>query len=84
MSRYSRQWAEALSPVFFVMTPEQIADATHAITEMQSYVDELTTRRAKDPGDDLITALLAAEADGERLTHGETVDDDRQSACRRA
>src|SRR5258705_13039150 len=55
------------------MTPEQIADATHAITEMQSYVDELTTRRAKDPGDDLITALLAAEADGERLTHGETV-----------
>jgi cytochrome P450 len=67
------KWADALSPVFSVMTPEQIADATHAITEMQSYVDELTTRRAKDPGDDLITALLAAEADGERLTHGETV-----------
>ena len=41
-----------------------LADATHAITEMQNYVDELTTRRAKDPGDDLITALLAAEADG--------------------
>ena len=67
------KWADKLSPVFFVMTPEQIADATQAITEMQSYVDELTTRRAKDPGDDLITALLAAEADGERLTHGETV-----------
>ena len=67
------KWADALSPVFSVMTTEQIADATHAITEMQNYVDELTTRRAKDPGDDLITALLAAEADGERLTHGETV-----------
>jgi cytochrome P450 len=67
------RWADALSPVFSVMTPEQIADATHAITEMQNYVDELTTRRANDPGDDLITALLAAEADGERLTHGETV-----------
>src|SRR5258705_3374702 len=67
------KWADALSPVFSVMTPEQIADATHAITEMQSYVDELTNRRAKDPRDDLITALLVAEADGERLTHTETV-----------
>jgi cytochrome P450 len=68
-----RQWAEALSPVFFVMTPEQIADATRAIAELQSYVDELTTRRAQDPGNDLITALRAAEEDGERLTHTETV-----------
>ncbi|MBP1821444.1 cytochrome P450 [Mycobacterium sp. OAE908] len=67
------KWAEALSPVFFVMTPEQIADATTAIVEMQDYVDELTRRRAKDPGDDLITSLLAAESDGERLTHAETV-----------
>jgi cytochrome P450 len=68
-----RQWAEALSPVFFVMTPEQIADATRAIAELQSYVDELTTRRTQDPGNDLITALRAAEEDGERLTHTETV-----------
>ncbi|HEX2285449.1 MAG TPA: cytochrome P450, partial [Mycobacterium sp.] len=68
-----KMWADALSPVFFVMTPEQIADATLAIIELQSYVDEFTTRRAKDPKGDLITALLAAEADGERLTHDETV-----------
>lgn len=67
------KWADALSPVFFIMTPEQIDAATRAITELQDYVDELTTRRAQDPGDDLITALLAAEADGERLTHAETV-----------
>jgi cytochrome P450 len=67
------QWAEALSPVFFMMTPEQIADATAAIVEMQSYVDDLTARRAKDPQDDLIASLLAAESDGERLTHAETV-----------
>ncbi len=68
-----RQWAEALSPVFFVMTPEQIADATQAITELQTYVDGLTARRAEDPGSDLVTALRAAESDGERLTHTETV-----------
>ena len=68
-----RQWAEDLSPVFFVMTPEQIAAATRALTELQSYVDGLTTRRAEDPGSDLVTALRAAEADGERLTHTETI-----------
>jgi cytochrome P450 len=59
--------------VFFVMTPEQIADATQAITELQTYADGLTERRAEDPGSDLVTALRAAEADGERLTHTETV-----------
>jgi cytochrome P450 len=66
-------WLDALSPVFLVMTPEQIAAATTAITELQSYVDELTKRRSKDSERDLITALLASEADGERLTHGETI-----------
>jgi cytochrome P450 len=66
-------WLDALSPVFLAMTPEQIAAATTAITELQRYVDELTTRRSNDPGRDPITALLASEADGERLTHGETV-----------
>jgi cytochrome P450 len=67
------QWADALSPIFFIMTSEQIAAATDALAGLLSYVDELTRRRAEDPGPDLITALLAAEADGERLTHDETV-----------
>jgi cytochrome P450 len=43
-------WLNALSPVFLTMTPEQIAAATTAIKELQSYVDELTSRRSKDPG----------------------------------
>jgi cytochrome P450 len=68
------QWADALSPVFYVMTPEQIADATTALTELRDYVDELTTRRRQNPGPDLITGLLASEADGERLRHDEIVD----------
>jgi cytochrome P450 len=67
------QWADDLSPVFYVMTAEQVSVATTAITALQSYVDELISRRARNPGPDLITGLLAAEADGERLTHDETV-----------
>jgi cytochrome P450 len=66
-------WADALSPVFFVMTPEQVSDATVAIAALQDYVRELTRRRAGRPGSDLITHLLAAEAGVERLTHDEVV-----------
>ncbi len=65
-------WAGTLSPVFNIMTPDQITAATAAITRLLSYVDELTTRRRQDPGSDLISALLAAEVDGERLTREET------------
>lgn len=66
-------WADALSPVFFVMTPEQIAEATDAIVALLEYADELTRRRAEDPGDDLISALLDGEGDGTGLTHEEVV-----------
>ncbi len=66
-------WLDALSPVFGVMAPEQVADATTALAELQSYVDGLTKHRQKSPGRDLITALLESEGDGERLTHTETV-----------
>lgn len=67
------RWADALSPVFYVMTPEQITDATDALAGLLGYVEELTDRRAHEPGSDLISALLAAEEDGERLTRDETV-----------
>lgn len=66
-------WADALSPVFFIMTTEQVAAATAAITELLAYADELTRRRAEDPGADLITALIDTATDGDRLTHDEVV-----------
>jgi len=66
-------WADTLSVVFGVMTPEQVAAAEVAIGDLLAYVDRLVERRRRDPGPDLITALLAAEADGGRLTHDEVV-----------
>ena len=39
-----------------------------AVTEMFGYFGELIGRRRADPGDDLISALAAAEVDGERLS----------------
>lgn len=64
-------WANALSPVFRLMTTEEISAATEAIVGMLDYVDDLAARRRSDPADDLISALIAAEDAGDRLTHDE-------------
>ena len=66
-------WADALSPIFGFMAPEQISAANEAIVEMLAYVEQLAQRRRTDPADDLITALIAAEDEGDRLTHDELV-----------
>jgi cytochrome P450 len=66
-------WLDALSPIFLVMTPDQIAAATDAVVELLAYIDDLTTRRRASPGPDLLTALLAAEDAGDRMTHEEVV-----------
>ena len=66
-------WADALSPIFGLMEPQQIAAATDAIGDLLAYVDDLAQRRRTDPGSDLITSLLAAEEAGDRLTHDELV-----------
>jgi hypothetical protein len=66
-------WLDDLSPVFSMMTPDQIVAAERALVELLNYVDDLTMQRRTRPGPDLITALLAAEDDGEKLTHDEVV-----------
>ena len=42
--------------------------AEQAFAEMFFYADKLRDRARREPGDDLATALLAAELDGERLS----------------
>ena len=42
-----------------------------AVEECYAFADELIAERRDDPGEDLITDLIAAEAEGERLSHHE-------------
>ena len=42
-----------------------------AVTEFYSWCDDLIARRRDDPADDLISVLIAAEAEGDRLDHVE-------------
>ena len=62
------RWADALSVTFSFMEPDQIAAATSAITELLEYVADLAEERRATPGPDLITGLLHAETDDDRLT----------------
>jgi cytochrome P450 len=50
--------------------PERIE---RAVCELYDYVADLLERRRREPGDDLISALLRAEAEGERLSGAECV-----------
>jgi cytochrome P450 len=51
----------------------QIPDIERAVVEAHEYVTELLEQRRADPGDDLISTLLAAEQEGDRLTHDECI-----------
>jgi cytochrome P450 len=44
-----------------------------ATAEVYDYVEALLDRRQAEPSDDLISSLLAAQAQGDRLSHGECV-----------
>jgi hypothetical protein len=66
-------WVDALSPLFLFMEPKQIEAATAAIEQLLGYLRALIEQRNQTPADDLMTSLLRAESDGDRLTRDETV-----------
>lgn len=67
-------WADDLSPVFGFMDPAAQERAATAIGELLGFVDDVVECRRHAPGDDLISDLLAAEDEGDRLTHDELID----------
>jgi pimeloyl-[acyl-carrier protein] synthase len=52
----------------------ELFPAAEAIREIRTYFDALVDERRKAPGDDLLTALIAAEDEGDHLTHDELLD----------
>lgn len=50
--------------------PQSIEKATG---ELYEYVAALLERRRREPSGDLLTTLLAAQSEGEKLTHGECI-----------
>jgi hypothetical protein len=68
------EWSNLVQRQFDIRALEtQVADIERAIVEVNAYVSALLERRRSEPSDDLISALLAAEEAGDKLSHDECV-----------
>jgi cytochrome P450 len=68
------QWTGAIHSVLApVAQPERMPAANVAASEFMSYIRALLIKRRAAPGEDLLTGLIAAEEDGERLTEEELI-----------
>ncbi|HZC46139.1 MAG TPA: cytochrome P450, partial [Candidatus Acidoferrum sp.] len=67
-------WTGAVHSVLApIAQPERMPAANQAAGEFMSYIRALVTKRRAAPGEDLLTALIAAEEEGERLTEEELI-----------
>jgi cytochrome P450 len=62
-----RAWTQVLD----IITPDVLATADPAAATVRDYLAALTAERRKAPQDDLISALVAVEEEGDRLTEDE-------------
>ena len=66
------EWSNVIQRQFDATSlMEDRARIAAAVDEFYAWADELIAARRDDPGEDLITDLIAAEAEGERLNHDE-------------
>lgn len=66
-------WATDIFRIFNANLQEDMPTIIRAQDELDEYVSDLIEQRRTSPSDDLISALIAAEAEGDRLSHGELV-----------
>ncbi|TAJ20528.1 MAG: cytochrome P450 [Dehalococcoidia bacterium] len=62
--------ARSLEPT---MSPAELTEATHAREALRQYFGPLIEERRATPQDDLISALVRAEEEGDRLSHNEVI-----------
>ena len=69
-----KQWSEELGLFFFIRAdePRRRQFATRGVAALAGYFEHVVETKAKDPGDDLISLFLEAEADG-RITREDVV-----------
>ncbi len=65
---WSNQMVKTLDPV---ISDEEIRQSMLASEAMTAYLGEVIEWKRANPADDMLTALIAAEEDGDRLTTGE-------------
>ncbi|RPK62739.1 Cytochrome P450 107B1 [Streptomyces sp. ADI96-02] len=69
-----RPWSSAICGMFELNPSEETAEAAvRASIDFSAYLRELIAERRTSPGDDLVSALIAAHDDGERLSEQEMI-----------
>lgn len=65
-----KEWSSEITNLLGAkqMTPEVLVKTQNAIASLNAYFADIIAQRREDPQDDLITALIEAEVDGEKLT----------------
>jgi cytochrome P450 len=67
-------WSDAVAKsIEPTMSPQELTEATHAREALREYFGPLIEERRQRPQDDLITALVRAEDQGDRLSHAEVI-----------
>lgn len=70
-----KAWSESFFYLFTAIPSEAVRDELNrALTEFRAYFRELVETRRQAPGEDLISAMLAIEIDGEQLGEDLVVD----------
>lgn len=68
---YESQFADGWRDPRLLQGVDPMTRMVQTITTVRAIADELITQRRRDPQDDLMTSLVQAEVDGERLTDDE-------------
>ncbi|HWF80371.1 MAG TPA: cytochrome P450 [Streptosporangiaceae bacterium] len=70
---WSASLVHSLQPTFGTVDESELAGADRASVEFGEYFTELIAARRSTPGDDLLTKLIKAEDEGDRLTVDELI-----------
>ncbi len=70
-----REWSGAVVKTFDpILSREETFAAFDAIDNIKAYLDEVVAWKRDNPSDDLLTALVAAEDEGDRLSEVELIE----------
>lgn len=65
------RWSAHMVSINPAMPPEKCKEVRESVTTLKQYLTEVIDARRKKPREDLVSDLLAAEVDGQALTHDE-------------
>jgi cytochrome P450 len=69
-----REWTAAVARSLDLVISDEDYDACMVLLdEMERYLSDVTDDKRGRPGDDILSGLLQAEVDGDRLSHGELI-----------